>query len=268
MDAHDPRRWDAAASRFDDLVCHVLAEDRGGIVAARVAAEARRLRARRPGRAILAADFGCGTGRALRLLAAHADAVVGTDVSPACLAVATRAARGGDRVVLVRADLGRARVALPIRAPGADLGLCVNVAIMPDERLRGRILANAARHVRPGGRLLLVVPAHESQLLVRRRWREWTGSRWRTGPRERSVEGLYDVGGALTKLWTREELVSLAETLGCRAIAIERVEYDWSTEFERPPASFRAPYPWDWLAVLERTTRANAGRPRGTVAVS
>ncbi|MFN0009945.1 MAG: class I SAM-dependent DNA methyltransferase [Planctomycetota bacterium] len=248
MDPHDPRRWDAMAARFDDLVCHVLAEDRGRIVAKRIAAEARKLRGRGSGRRLVAVDFGCGTGRALALLARHFDRVIGTDVSGDCLA----AARVPESVELVRADLGRPRVALPVPRRGADLGLCVNVAIMPDERLRSRILANVARHVRTGGRLFLVVPAHESELLVRRRFAEWTGSRARTGRTERPVEGLFQVGGALTKLWTREELETLGPRLGFRILSIERVEYSWSTEFEHPPRSFRAPYPWDWLAVLVR----------------
>lgn len=252
MDAHDPERWDAMAPRFDDAVCHVLAEDRRRIVARRVAAEASRLRALRTRKRLLAADFGCGTGRALPLLGRHFDDVIATDVSSACLAVASAAVRRPARVTLVHADLGRPRVALPIPRSGVDLGLCVNVAIMSDERVRGRLLANVARHLRPGGRLLLVVPAHESELLVRRRWKEWTGSRWRTRRAERPVEGLFEVGGAITKLWTREELVSLGPRLGCRTLSIERVEYAWSTEFERPPRGFRDPYPWDWLAVLER----------------
>jgi len=239
------------APRFDDVVCHVLEEDRRRVVARRLAAEARRLRGRTRKKELVAADFGCGTGRALPLLARHFDAVIGTDVSGACLAVA----RVPASVSLVRADLGRARVVLPIPRPGADLGLCVNVAIMPDELVRDRILANVVRHLRPGGRLLLVVPAHESELLVRRRWKEWTDSRWRTRLPERPVEGHFDVGGAITKLWTREELDSLGPRLGCGTLSVERVEYDWSSEFVRPPRSFRAPYPWDWLAVLERRRR-------------
>jgi SAM-dependent methyltransferase len=220
-----------------------------------VASEARRARSRAGKKRTLAVDFGCGTGRALPLLARHFDSVVGTDVSGACLA----AASVPPSVSLVRADLGRERVVLPVPKPGADLGLCVNVAIMPDERVRGSILANAARHLRRGGRLLLVVPSHESELLVRRRFAEWTGSRTRVGRSERPVEGLFLVGGALTKLWSREELELLGPALLCRTLAIERVEYDWSSEFERPPRRFAAPYPWDWLATFERDMRCRDG---------
>jgi SAM-dependent methyltransferase len=255
MGAHDAGSWDALASRFDDEVCHVLSEDRRRVVARRLATEARRLRGRRAGQELLGVDFGCGTGRALPILARHVAELVATDLSEACLDVARSVARRPRATTFVQADLGRPRLRLPIPKPGADLALCINVAIMPNDRLRSRLLGNVAGHMRAGGRLLLVVPAHESQLLVRRRWKEWTGSRWRTGRlarQERADEGLYDIGGALTKLWTCEELESLGAQLGCRTVSIERVEYGWSTEFENPPRRFRAPYPFDWLAVLER----------------
>jgi len=254
MSGHAPASWDALASRFDDEVCHVLAEDRRKVVARTLAREARRLKARHPTRRLHAADFGCGTGRALPLLARHFDHVLATDVSPACLAVASGLERLPARMRFLQANLGRPRIALPVPKPGVDLGLCVNVAIMPHERVRDRVLANVARHLRPRGRLLLVVPALESQLLVRRRFREWTGSRWRTGRTrdERPVEGLFDVGGAITKAWTCEELESLGPRLSCRTVSVDRVEYAWTTEFERPPRSMREPWPFDWLAVLER----------------
>src|SRR6202008_4583137 len=67
-----------------------------------------------------------------------------------------------------------------------------------------------------------------------------------------------------TKLWTREELESLGPRLGFRPLSIDRAENSWSTELERPPRNFRAPYPWDWLAVLERAgERSPRMRPTG-----
>ncbi len=218
-----------------------------------LAAEARRLgargRLRDPARRrIVAGDFGCGTGRAVRLLLRHYGSVIAVDSSEACLAVACAATRSSDEVSFVHADLSAPRLSLPV----VDVGLCVNVAIMPDARVRRRLLLNVVRHVRPGGRLLLIVPALESELLVRRRWADWTGAALRTQPSERLAEGLMRVGGALTKLWTREELLLSAGRLRSRAISVERVEYGWDTELVRPPRSLREPYPWDWLVVLER----------------
>lgn len=245
MRAHSSADWDGVAKRFETRVCHVLAEDRNGVVAAAIARERRRLKKRSTATAI---DFGCGIGRALPLLARSFDRVIAVDGSRACLERARRRTRKSDAIEFVLADLARERLALP----KADVALCVNVALTPSTRDRARILENVARNLERGGRLLLVVPALESDLLVRRRLEAWTGRRFREKKGERVAEGIVDAGGVPTKHWTREEILLAAEDLGCRAISIERVEYAWSTELVRPPRSFRDPYPWDWLGVLEK----------------
>jgi SAM-dependent methyltransferase len=243
--AHSPEDWDGVARRFETRVCHVLAEDRNGVLAVAVARERRRLARRR---ATTAIDFGCGIGRALPLLAQSFDRVIAVDGSAACLDRARARTRRSDAIEFVRADLARERLDLP----KADVALCVNVALTPNVRDRRRILENAASSLSRGGRLLLVVPALESDLLVRRRILDLSGRHVREKDGERVADGIVDAGGVLTKHWTREEILLLAPELGCEAISIERVEYAWSTEIVRPPRSFRDPYPWDWLAVLER----------------
>ncbi|HEV8112663.1 MAG TPA: class I SAM-dependent methyltransferase [Planctomycetota bacterium] len=248
MRAHGPNDWDSMARRFDGGVCHVLAEDRGHVVARALADEARR-RGRR--RRILVGDFGCGIGRALPLLARSfgpTGEILAVDGSSACLARARSAVRGARNIAFVHADLAARRLSLP----RVDVGLCINVALTPDDDARERLLANVAGHVRRGGRLFLVVPSLESDLLVRRRFVDWAGEPWRAKRRERVADGIVDAGGVLTKHWTREELLLLAPRLASRAVSIARVEYGWHTELVRPPKSFREPYPWDWLVVLER----------------
>jgi SAM-dependent methyltransferase len=243
--AHSSADWDGVARRFETRVCHVLAEDRSGIVAAAVARERVRLRRRHASTAI---DFGCGIGRALQLLARTFDRVIAVDGSRACLERAREKTPRSGAIEFVLADLARKRLALP----KADVALCINVALTPDRRDRRRILENAASSLKRGGRLLLVVPALESDLLVRRRVGDLNGRRAREKAGERVADGIVDAGGVLTKHWTREEILLLAPELGCETISIERVEYAWSTELVHPPRSFREPYPWDWLGVLER----------------
>jgi SAM-dependent methyltransferase len=243
--AHSTADWDGVARRFETRVCHVLAEDRNGVVVGALARERRRLGRRRASTAI---DVGCGIGRALPLLAQEFDRVIAVDGSRACLERARAATRRSDTIEFVLADLARERLALP----PADLALCVNVALTPVERDRRRILENAVRNLRKNGRLLLVVPALESDLLVRRRLADWTGRRVREKEGERLADGIVDAGGVLTKHWTREEILLLAPELGCRCVSIDRVEYAWSTELVHPPRTFRDPYPWDWLGVLEK----------------
>jgi demethylmenaquinone methyltransferase/2-methoxy-6-polyprenyl-1,4-benzoquinol methylase len=95
----------------------------------------------------LVVDIACGTG-ALALLAGRAGArAIGIDFAPAMLAVARRRAPA---LALVRADAG----ALPLAAGVAAAVTCGfalrNFTAIPP------VLAEAARVLRPGGRLVLL----------------------------------------------------------------------------------------------------------------
>jgi hypothetical protein len=62
-------------------------------------------------------------------------------------------------------------------------------------------------------------------------------------------DGVVGAGEEPTKHYTREELEILLESVGHRTVSIEKAEYGWDTEFDDPPESMGAPYPWDWFAV-------------------
>src|SRR5947209_13532563 len=97
-------------------------------------------------------DLGTGTGRMLELLAPLAQRAVGIDQSPAMLAVArARLERAGLRNVQLRqGDI----YAVPVERNGYDLVILHQVLHYLDDP--GRALREAARVLRPGGRLLLV----------------------------------------------------------------------------------------------------------------
>jgi demethylmenaquinone methyltransferase/2-methoxy-6-polyprenyl-1,4-benzoquinol methylase/ArsR family transcriptional regulator len=97
-------------------------------------------------------DLGTGTGRMLELLAPHAERAVGVDQSPAMLAVArARLERAGLRNVQLRqGDI----YAVPVERDGYDLVVLHQVLHYLD--YPARALREAARVLRPGGRLLLV----------------------------------------------------------------------------------------------------------------
>jgi demethylmenaquinone methyltransferase/2-methoxy-6-polyprenyl-1,4-benzoquinol methylase/ArsR family transcriptional regulator len=103
-----------------------------------------------PIRALL--DLGTGTGRMLELLAPLADRAIGVDQSPAMLAVArARLERAGLRNVQLRqGDI----YAVPVERNGYDLVVLHQVLHYLEDP--GRALREAARVLRPGGRLLVV----------------------------------------------------------------------------------------------------------------
>jgi SAM-dependent methyltransferase len=249
---HDPRDWGSLARGFDEHVCHVLSEERNGRVEAAIRASV--------GASDRVADFGCGTGRALGLLADLAGRVDGYDFAPGLLAVAERAMARRKHVECRVVDLSDDSLVLPL----VDVGVCVNALLSPSAPLRAKILGTISRTVRPGGRLVLVVPAVESALLSIHRHVEL---HLRDGWPDRSAraaadvggltpaalrDGVLDRGGVRTKHYLREELELLLDSFGWLVDSIDKAEYDWSTEFESPPDWMAAPYPWDWVV---RATR-------------
>ncbi len=107
-------------------------------------------------------DLGAGTGRMLELLAPLAQRAVGVDLSPAMLNLAR--ARIQERrlrnVSLRQGDI----YAPPVERAAFDLVVIHQVLHFLDDP--GRALAEAARTLRPGGRLLVVdFAAHEEEAL-------------------------------------------------------------------------------------------------------
>lgn len=249
MDAH---YWDSLASSFEHDVFDPVASDLHGTLTEtleELAADDRTV-----------ADLGCGTGRNLALLAELFSCVIAVDVSERCLKVAQERHRALQHVEFVRADLS---APVADMAP-VDVALCLNVAIMPRYEARISLLRNAAELVRPGGRLLLVVPSLESVLLSVHRLVMWNlaeAGSYREAAAAASPElgftacslrdGVVTTAGTPTKHYLREELELLIPQVGHRILGIEKVEYAWETEFTDPPQSMGAPYPWDWLVVSE-----------------
>jgi demethylmenaquinone methyltransferase/2-methoxy-6-polyprenyl-1,4-benzoquinol methylase/ArsR family transcriptional regulator len=97
-------------------------------------------------------DIGTGTGRMLELIAPQAARVLGIDQSPQMLSVARdRIDRAGLRNVQLRqGDM----FALPVEHNGFDLVILHQVLHYLDDP--SRALREAARTLRPGGRLLVV----------------------------------------------------------------------------------------------------------------
>jgi demethylmenaquinone methyltransferase/2-methoxy-6-polyprenyl-1,4-benzoquinol methylase/ArsR family transcriptional regulator len=116
-----------------------------------------------PLRAVL--DLGTGTGRMLQLLAPAAERAVGVDLSPAMLAVARA---GVDRAGLRNVQLRQGDIyALPVERDTYDLVLVHQVLHYLDDPARA--LREAARALRPGGRLIVVDFAPHDQEFLRER---------------------------------------------------------------------------------------------------
>jgi ArsR family transcriptional regulator len=117
-------------------------------------------------------DIGTGTGRLLELLAPRIDSGIGIDASKAMLALArARLARAGLSHCAVRqADMYR----LPLADAACDTAV-MHMVLHYAEDPAGAV-AEAARVLRPGGRLVIVdLAAHDRADLAERHAHRWPG---------------------------------------------------------------------------------------------
>jgi ArsR family transcriptional regulator len=116
------------------------------------------------------ADLGCGTGIVAEALAPHVGRVIGVDASPFQLKEARRRLRHAANVELHEARLE----ALPLESGSVDAALIVlALHYVPEPR---QALAEAARILRPGGRLLVLeMAAHAREEYRLRLGHVWQG---------------------------------------------------------------------------------------------
>lgn len=101
-------------------------------------------------RGLIIADLGCGTGRVTAALASHVQRVIAVDNSPAMLKAARKRTEEHSNVDLRRGELE----ALPLEDASADAALLLLVlGYVPEP---DRVLHEAARALKPGGRLVIV----------------------------------------------------------------------------------------------------------------
>jgi len=230
--------WDRMAGKWDEYVFSARRSDRGRVVPRALQ------RAADSGRSELIADFGCGPGAFLPLLARTFGRVVGYDQSPRCTEIAARRTRRLRNVSVIHPP----NALVPWRRQ-CDAVLCVNVVIHPRRRNRIGTLTRALDLLRPGGRLIMVVPSIESEcLLAEATGGGGSGRNCVHVPRggEPVPLGVLSVVGVPTKHFAAAELQVLAATCGLERVEVTRVEYAWSSYGLKPvrPAGL---CPWDWL---------------------
>lgn len=245
--------WDRAASQYDEEIFDTFANDRNRVVTSALD----RLIA--PQHTVC--DFGCGVGRSVPFLAQRAQHVWAVDFSAKSLKVATTAQKQPANVQYLKRDLARKGH----KFCSADVGLLMQVLIMPESRTREGILASVARNLRRGGHLIAIVPSLEVVLLTYCRIVEWLV---REGDERRDaisdaadcardeivslVDGIVKIGDTPTKHYLKEEATMMFRDAGFTLIDVQKVEYAWNEDFENAPAWMQEPHPWDWMLVARK----------------
>jgi SAM-dependent methyltransferase len=219
----------------------------------------------------LAVDFGCGVGLYVPSLSTRYENVVGLDISRRLIARARRDCenKGITNARFKRADLGTCDISKIGLSNAADLAVCANVLISPEPQTRLSILANVAATLRPDGYLLLVVPACRSALLCQEAHGVWLAERRRLKVKahKKSDEfpeatsaaderrGIFRRDGVRTKHFRASEVRGLLEQHALEVVTMDRVEYDWLTEFKAPVDILNKKFnerPFDWIVIAKK----------------
>ena len=67
------------------------------------------------------------------------------------------------------------------------------------------------------------------------------------GSKRDILQGIIYIDGVATKHYSHPEIQVLFERSNLEVTAVEKVEYNWDSEFSTPPKWMKAPYPWDWM---------------------
>lgn len=207
----------------------------------------------------VAIDLGCGIGKAFPYLSPAFKKVLAVDISDKCLDIAANDQY--PNIEFRKADLTDPDLKLPT----ADFGFCCNVLLLPDLDKNIAMLHNAHRALKKNAAAVFVIPSLDSMLFYAWRLIEWNKKEgvkpsdipdsefsYFSGSKRDIFQGLIRIDGVITKHYSHPEIEVIFRDAGFKIRNIDRIEYEWTTEFADPPLWLKEPYPWDWLVEVTR----------------
>lgn len=246
----DRNYWEKIAPDYEDEIFDVLKNDKKGLIVSAILEHAS------PSKTVI--DAGCAIGKWLPVLSPHFNKVIASDISKKNLDIARKKHPALSNINYLRADLSAAKPALP----KADTIVCINAILTDSMKKRDNFFHNLSISLREQGHLILVVPSLESWLMTRivqRKWKidkelfnEKIPAKQAQEKYENIQDGNADIDNVPTKHYLREELHVLLNKENLIVGKIEKIEYEWTTEFIKPPQWLNEPKPWDWMVVARK----------------
>ena len=247
----DRSYWEKISPDYEKEIFDVLQNDRKGLIRGAIK--------KYSGTVI---DIGCGVGKWLPFLSSSFKKVYAVDISGGNIATAKRNHSSLKNIQYQRLDVSSKNG----RIPRFDLAVCINAILTSSLPKRKAFFRFVGTTVKKGGHLVLVLPSLESALLTRVVARQWqidkavfssslpvkeAAAQW-----TEIQQGNIRIDEMPTKHYLKEEIILLLKREGFSAITFKKIEYDWNTEFSKPPSWLKEVYPWDWLCLATRSLDA------------
>jgi SAM-dependent methyltransferase len=239
--------WENMAVTYGDEIFDVLHNDKKALIRSVISKYASKNKT--------VIDIGCAIGKWLPVLSPAFKKVIAVDISAKNLKIAQQLYPQYKNVAYLRADMSGKKTKVPL----CDFGICINAILTPIQKDRDIFFQSLQACVKKGGRIIITVPSLESWLLTsviqqqykidtlyfpaekntKEALRKWNNVR----------KGNADIDEVPHHHYLKEELKLLLSQVGFIAEDFQKIEYDWTTEFHKPPIWLKEPKPWDWMVV-------------------
>ena len=246
----DKKYWERIAPNYDDEIFDVLRNDSSGKIVAAIEEMASKEKT--------VIDIGCAVGKWIPLLAEKFKYLVAADISATNLQIAKERNAKFANVEYVGIDMS----ADSLTITPCDVAICINAILTDSLPKRINFFQSLKLSINKNGSLILVVPSLESKLytnIIANRWNVDDDHDEKIASSKKAMElainikqGVTDIDDVPTKHYLREELELLLTLEGFEVTQIEKINYTWKTEFNRPPKWLKKPYPWDWMCVANK----------------
>lgn len=237
--------WEKIAPIYETEIFDVLKNDKNGHIVKAIQSFAN------PKKSII--DIGCAVGKWLPVLSPLFKQVHAIDISAKNLAIAEQKYTALKNINYQRIDMS-AKTVPDIQF---DAAICINAILTADLKKRNLFFKHMASFLKPKADLVLVVPSLESKIfshIIANKYNVDDAKNDIAPTGKKAIEqiryikdGVTDIDDVPTKHFLKEELELLLDLEGFSTKQIQKIEYDWSTEFHKAPSWLKNPKPWDWM---------------------
>lgn len=245
----DRNYWEKIAPDYNEEIFDVLANDKKKIIQKTIIKFASKHKT--------VIDIGCAIGKWLPILSPVFKKVYAIDISQQNLHIARQIYSNLENVIYERVDMSNPKA----KIIKCDFAICINAILTGTMQKRNVFFKNLQKCVKKDGHIILVIPSLESAMftsIIRQRWdpdkdsRKVINKKNPVAQLKNLFEGNTSIDGVSHKHYLKEELKLLLMNEEFATEEFLKIEYEWDTEFNKPPKWLKDPKPWDWMVLAKK----------------